>query len=169
MIECGGLGRPHLAAASVDLANLSGLGREREGLERLGEGVEAMDRVAAEVTHPHVIDRIDEDGVRRRIGAGQPPQVPGARSRRVPAELAGVPLADPDRARGVLPHSTSALVGRRRIEHRHAAIGCDRADVAPGQGGVEDPAIRRRRDAIGASSRGDSNAWTSPVFGSSTP
>ena len=50
----GGLGRPHLAAASVDLANLSGLGREREGLERLGEGVEAMDRVAAEAATTNV-------------------------------------------------------------------------------------------------------------------
>ena len=105
----GGLGAPDLAGAAEQLAD-GRAAREAERRERLVVGVEADERVRAEVGEPDDVALVDVDGVGLRAGAGQPPLAPAARRRVVAADLAGVPLADPEAAARVGPDAPRALV-----------------------------------------------------------
>ena len=103
------LRQPHLAGAAVDLAHVGAGTREGEALEALAPGIEAEDRVAAEVADPDLVAAVDPDRVGPRAVAGQAPLAPAARRRIVDREVAAQPFADPDAAAAVAPDAARAL------------------------------------------------------------
>ena len=66
-----GLGGPDLARPAQDLAHVRVRFVAREGLECLGRGIEADDRVGGPFAHPDDVLRIDIDGVGMRRFARQ--------------------------------------------------------------------------------------------------
>src|SRR4029079_7877596 len=115
--------------------------RQRQDREALGPGIEADERVAAEVGQPDDVAIVDVDGVRLRGGAGELPLAPRLARGVVHADLAGVPLADPDAAARVRPDAPGALARRRRLEPRRTAgADVDARDMAAGERGVVDVA-----------------------------
>jgi hypothetical protein len=83
--------------------------------------------------------------------AGQPPRAPHIGFRIVAADVARVPLADPDLPLRVRPDAPGALVGGGRLDDRRLpGVEVDLRDMAAGEGGVVDGAVRRRRDPVRA-------------------
>src|SRR2546430_9121896 len=68
-----GLGAPDLALAPSKLPHAGVAVGERKGLETLGFGIEAQDRVCSPVADPHATGVIDIDGVGLRPVAWQMP------------------------------------------------------------------------------------------------
>ena len=143
-----------------------GLGRGTR-VNHLGGRLEADECIGAEVGQPNGVALVDEDRVRHRARAGQAPLAPAARVRIVHAELAGVPLADPDPAAGVRPRPARALVLRRRLSTRtvprltRCGRGSRRRATRTRRSG------RRRGDAVRARARGAENTRAWPSRGSS--
>src|SRR5215208_752293 len=143
------LGAPDLALAAVQLPHGRVGARKRQAYEAPGRRIEPDNCVRAEVAQPHLVPLVDVDGVRHWVRARQTPLAPGAPARVVAADLAGVPLADPDPPARVRPGAPRTLVSGRRPQHdRGAAAHVDPAEVAPGKRGVVDDARRRRRDPV---------------------
>src|SRR5688572_14473659 len=90
-----GLGAPQLAGPTEQLPDVRRGARKLHARESLAPRVEVDEAVRAEVAEPDGVALVDVDRVRLRARAREPPLAPAPRGRVVPAELAGVPLADP--------------------------------------------------------------------------
>src|SRR5262249_33535962 len=131
------LRRPDLARSSQHLPDIRATLVAREHTKRLRRGLEPDDRVGAEVAEPDHVALVDVDGVGAGAVARHPPGLPGLRLRVVHADVAGVPLADPDATGRVRPHAARALIPGGRLDDRgHAGVEVDARDVAAGERGV---------------------------------
>ena len=91
------------------------------------DGIEAHDRVGAEIGEPDLVLVVDIDRIGARIVARQLPGLPGAVGGIVHRHVAAVPFADPDPALGIRPHPARALVRRRRFDHGRRCRSPDRS------------------------------------------
>src|SRR3546814_1163768 len=80
-----------------------------------GLWIEAKDGIGAEVAEPDLVLRIDIDRIGTRPRAGQLPGPPVVGGWVVDADLAGIPLADPNAARS--EEHTSELQSLMRISY----------------------------------------------------
>ena len=129
--------------------------RQRDALERLAAGIEAEDRVAAEVAQPDHVALVDVDRVRLRVVARQLPGAPGRLRRVVHREVAAQPFADPDAARLSLQTRRApwfGVGGSTTVESPRRAV--DAGDERAG----ERARTRRRRSASCRCRRGRGRA-----------
>src|SRR3954447_8200871 len=80
----------------------------------------------------------------------QLPRFPGAVGGIVHRDVAAIPFADPEAAFGIRPYPPGTLIGRRRLHDRRVpGRRIDFGDMAAGERGVPDVALRRDGDAVG--------------------
>src|SRR2546427_4173430 len=116
-----GFGAPDFAVTAQELTHVRTGTRQREDLKRFLHWIEPHQRVRAEVAEPHLVLIVYIDGIGPRVLPRQLPFLPGIGGRLVPTQLSHVPLADPDVPLRIRPHSSRALVRRRRLDHRRGA------------------------------------------------
>src|SRR5206468_2100285 len=95
-------GAPRFAGTAGHLAYVRLVFVGREAVERLGDGIEAHERVGGPVGEPHLVLVVDVHRVRVR-DAGQLPFAPGAAHRVVHSYLPRVPVAHPHTPFGIGP------------------------------------------------------------------
>src|SRR5574341_2413316 len=118
----------------MDLANVAGPAGDGERFELIRGRIEADDGVAAEITQPHDVAIIDENGVGGRICAGELPLSPPAAFRIIHSKLSRGPFADPDPALRIGPDPPGTLTrGRRLDDGRGSRREIDAGDVVAGQ------------------------------------
>src|SRR6516225_9221284 len=86
---------PSLPLATEQLPHVGIRAIARKALEFLARRVEAHDGVGCPIREPYFVVRIDPHGVGMRFVAGKLPLPPILTDRVVHADVAGVPLADP--------------------------------------------------------------------------
>src|SRR6185369_7692251 len=146
-----GLGAPHFAWASVELAHRGIRLVARKAREALGLRIELEDGVGAKVADPHLVLAVDIDRVSVRRFARQLVNLPARGRRVVDAEIAGVPLAHPQPTLRVWPHPPRADARRLPLDHGSlAGIEIGLAEEASGQRDIIDCAVRGGSDAVGA-------------------
>src|SRR6185503_2514028 len=142
---------PDLARATEQLADRGvGLRVWIRG-ELLGVRIESDDGVRAEVGEPHDVLVIDVHRVRHRVAGELPLASSPSRSalRLEHADLAGIPLTDPDTVVGSTPHPTRALISGGQVERCRAhRLDIDVRNVAARERCVEHRAVRAGRDAV---------------------
>src|SRR6266446_9120857 len=98
-----GFSTPDFALSACELPHAGVTVGQGEGLEFLGLGIEAQDRVRAPVADPHDIGLVDIDGVGLRPVARQAPARPGLGFAVVSEQVATVPAGDPEGVVAVAP------------------------------------------------------------------
>src|SRR5713101_8186557 len=146
-----GFSTPDFALAACELPHAGVAVGQREGLEFLGPGIEAQDRVRAPVADPHHIGLVDIDGVGLRPIARQVPARPSLGLAVVAEEVAAAPAGDPEGAVAVAPDTSGALARHGRLQNRDTAgLEIDLAEIIAGEGGEEHLAIWCGGDTVGA-------------------
>src|SRR5579864_5467351 len=141
---------PHLALASVELAHRGAAMRALVALELLARGIEAQDRILAEIAHPHRVMLVDINGIGQRVLAGHAPGAPRVGRGIEARELARIPLGDPEPPLRIRPHAPRALTRRRRVDHLSGAAGVETREIVARERDEIDIARGRLGDAVGA-------------------
>ena len=100
---------PCLTLAAQQLPYVGTRAIAREALELFGQGVKAHDTVGSPVREPDLVVGINPDGVGARPLAGKLPAAPILGSGVVDADVAGVPLADPQPAFRIRPYAAREI------------------------------------------------------------
>src|SRR5215472_9647936 len=112
-----GFGTPDFALAACELPHARVVVGKWEGVEFLGLGVEAHDRIRTPVADPYRVVLVNIDGIGLWPVAGQAPACPTLCLAVIAKEIAAVPAGDPKGAAAIAPDPAGALARHGRFQN----------------------------------------------------